>query len=111
MLHCLCNSLLHKQCWEVVTTENWNFHGHIALPLEEYGRIFVGNSFRTADEIERGEFVGTMLAILLNKFGTLDGLQDFLGLCSDYMDLPATEIPEGNAKEIFNEFKRLVNLK
>ena len=87
---------------------NWNFHGHIALPLEEYGKIYIGSSCRTADEIECGKFVDTMLSILSIKFGSLKDLSDFVFLCENYSDMPASNISKEKAIEIFDEFKRIL---
>ena len=45
----------------------WNFHGYIAVPLEAYGRRIIGQTFHTADETERTEFVNAMFQILSIK--------------------------------------------
>ena len=88
----------------------WNFHGYIALPLEEYGKKHLGSSCRTADEIEGGDFVDAMLSILSVKFGDLKDIPDFIILCEEYVNLPASKIPKEKAIEIFKEFERLVQL-
>ena len=90
--------------------ENWNFHGYIALPLEEYGRVYFGGLRITADEIEGGDFVDAMLSILSVKFGDLKDIPDFIFLCEEYADLPGSKIPKEKAIEIFKEFERLVQL-
>lgn len=90
--------------------EAWNFHGYIALPLEKYGRDYIGSSCKTATEIECGEFVNAMFSILSIKLGDLKGIPDFVFLCEDYADLPASKIPKEKAIEIFKKFERLVNL-
>ena len=90
--------------------DNWNFHNYIALPLEEYGKEFVGNSCKTADEIETCEFVDAMLSILSINFGSLNDIPDFVDMCRDYEDLPASKIPKEKAIDLFEEFRRLVNL-
>lgn len=89
--------------------EHWNFHGYIALPLEEYGKRYIGCSCRTADEIECGEFVDAMFSILSIKFGSLKDIPDFVYLCEDYANMPASKIPKEKSIEMFEEFKRLVN--
>lgn len=90
---------------------NWNFRGYVALPLEEYGKKYLGKSWRTADEIECGEFVDTMLTILFVKFDySLDDVSDFAVLSEEYKDLPASKIPKEIAIELFEEFQRLVNV-
>jgi len=89
--------------------EDWNFHGYIALPLEEYGRVYLGDSRVTADEIECGGFVDAMFSLLLIKFGSLKDIPDFVCLCEDYAEIPASKIPKEKASEMFKEFKRLIN--
>lgn len=88
--------------------KNWNFHGYIAVPLEEYGKIYIGSSCRTADEIESGEFVDAMFSILSIKFGNLKEISDFVFLCEDYVDTPASQIPKNKTIEMFEEFKRII---
>lgn len=90
--------------------EDWNFHGYIALPLEEYGKAYIGSSCKTADEIECGEFIDVMLSILSIKFGSLKDIPDFVVLCEDYADMPVSKIPKEKTTEMFKEFKRLINL-
>lgn len=90
---------------------NWNFRGYIALPLEEYGREYSNNSRITADEIECGQFVHAMLSLLKIKSVDLKGVPGFVLLCEEYADKPASEIPEDKAKEMFEEFERLIHLK
>lgn len=89
---------------------SWNFHGHIALPLEEYSRNYFGSSYITADEIESGKFVETMLLILSKKFGSQEKITDFFNLCSEHINQPASKIPTKKVKELFDEFKRLEEL-
>lgn len=90
---------------------SWNFHNYIALPLEEHGKAYIGSSCKSADEIECGEFVNAMFAILSIKLGSLKEIPDFVDLCRCYEDLPASKIPKEKAIELFTEFERLVNLK
>ena len=89
---------------------NWNFHGYVALPLEKYGRRYMGNAFEKADAIANGDFVNAMFSILSIKFGTLKELPDFVSLCKEYIDLPESKIPQEIAVEMFDEFKRLIEL-
>lgn len=93
-----------------VQLNNWNFHGYIALPLEEYGSVYFGDSRITADEIECGEFVDAMFSILSIKFGNLNSIPEFVSLCDDYAKKSASNIPKEKAIEIYDEFVRLVNL-
>ena len=88
---------------------NWNFHGYIALPLEEYGRVYFADSRITADEIECGRYVDAMFSMLSIKFGSLKDIPDFVWLCENYADIPASKIPKEKSIEIFEEFKRLIN--
>lgn len=90
--------------------KNWNFHGYIAVPLETYSKKYIGTQGRTADKIELGEFVLTMLLTLQAKFGSLDDFKDFIFMCEDYVDLPANQIPQDKAQKIFDEFTRLIKL-
>jgi len=89
--------------------ESWNFRGYIALPLEEYGRVYFGDSRITADEIECGKFVDAMFSILSIKFGSLKDIPDFVCLCEDYADMQMSKIPKEKATEMFKEFKRILN--
>jgi len=91
--------------------EHWSFHNCIALPLEEYGKAYIGSSCKSADEIECGEFVNSMMSILSVKFGALKEVPDFVDLCRAYVDIPASKIPKEKAIELFNEFKRLEQLR
>ena len=88
--------------------DSWNFHGHIALPLEEYGKTYFGSSCKTADEIECGEFVDTMISLLTIKLGSMDNLKDFAIKCRDYENLPASKIPADEARDLFEQFKQLM---
>lgn len=88
--------------------DTWNFHGFIALPLEAYSKNYIGDNWRTADDIANGEFVNVMFTILQNKFGTLNDLRSFVEMCADYANLSAKQIPNDKAKEIFEEFKRIM---
>ncbi len=88
--------------------ENWNFHNYIAIPLENYFRKYFGTTRRMADDIEYGEFVNVMFAIIQHEFGTLKDLPDFVEMCNDFANLPASQIPNDKAQEIFNEFERIM---
>lgn len=97
-----------NSCRKGRNMKNWNFHGFIALPLEEYGKMYIGSSCKTADEIEYGEFVNAMFSILSIKFGDLKGIPNFVFLCEDYADLPASKIPKEKAIKMYEEFERLI---
>ena len=70
--------------------------------------MYIGRSCKIADEIDCGEFVDAMFSILSIKFGDLKGIPDFVFLCEDYADLPASKIPKEKAIKMFEEFERLV---
>lgn len=86
----------------------WNFHGYIALPLEEYAKQYIGSTCPSADEIETGEFINVMFSVLLAKFGTLNDIRAFVDMCNEYVNLSAQQIPRAKAEEIFDEFKRIL---
>ncbi len=87
--------------------KNWNFRGYIAIELEEYSKQFLGDNAKTADEIECGAFVETMFSISDKRFKEIETI-DFVSLCSNYLDLPASQIPVNQAIKIFEEFQRLI---
>lgn len=89
----------------------WNFHGHIAVPLEHYGKTLIGETFYTADEIEHGEFVDAMLEVLSAEYGGLEAVNEFVKVSSIYASLPANRIRQKAAVEIFDDFKRLIKNK
>ncbi len=88
--------------------EHWNFHGYIAVPLEHYRREYLGGEEQDADCISQGKFAGTMITILKTICGNTTNVQDFCSRCRKYIGKWASEIPEEDAKELFDEFKELV---
>lgn len=79
----------------------WNFHGYIAIPLEQLGRKDIGQTFYTADEIEAGDFVDAMAALLsINNIKC----SSFSSKCDAFVDKTASEIGAENAKELYSEF-------
>lgn len=91
--------------------EQWNFHNYVAIPLENYSRKYIGNNHTTADDIDNGEFVDTMLSVLLVVYGNFDDLEKFVDDCRNYDKLPHEKIPDSVAKELFADFERLVRIK
>ncbi len=92
--------------------ENWNFHGYVALQLENYVKKYVGETYRTAYEIENGEFVDVMITVLKVRYGFDNSdLDEFKSMCNEYYDLPASQIPDEVAKELFEEFERLIKIR
>lgn len=89
-------------------TNGWNFHGWIAVPLEQYGRKLKGSTCYTADAIESGEFVSAMLEILNTVYSNPQDIAEFADIVRPYAELSAQDIPHEKADEMFNEFKRLI---
>ena len=88
--------------------EVWNFHGHVAVPLEYYGSRFIGEAFFSADEIEDGKFIEAMQKILLIVCNRSPETQSFIKKCKRYSDLPATKIPDEVSESLFSEFQGLI---
>lgn len=91
-------------------TEVWNFHDFIAMDIERYANKYVYNGFKSASDIANGEFVDAMFEILEEKLGSLDDIRDFVEMSNEYDKVRGDDIPREKAEEIYNEFKRLVNL-
>ena len=89
-------------------TKMWNFHGYIALPLEEYGRKYIGSSAMAADEIENGGFIDAMLQILTIKYNDFGDFSDFAERCKQYESLTESEKKNNTEKELFEDFKKLI---
>lgn len=89
----------------------WNFHADISVPLENYGKHFIGETCIGADEIEGGQFVDAMLQILSAVYGSLLEVVEFVDCCRDYAGMPALNIPKETADELFADFKRLLQIK
>ena len=86
----------------------WNFHGYIALPLEQLGRKDIGQTFYTADEIEAGDFVDAMASLLsINNIKC----SSFSSKCDVFKDKPASEIGAENTKELYSDFLGLYRSK
>lgn len=86
----------------------WSFRGYIAIPLEQLGRKDIGQTFCTADEIEAGDFVDAMAALL-----SISNIKcsSFSSKCDVFKDKPASEIGAENAKELYSEFLGLYRSK
>lgn len=91
--------------------ECWNFHNNIAIPLEEIGKLHIGKTFPSADAIERGEFVEAMHLVLSVVFGNFDEIPEFVKASKAYASVPAHEIPNEIATELFEDFKRLLKVR
>lgn len=91
--------------------ENWNFHGYVAVPLEEYSKALLGDDFKSADEIDNGQFVDSMLQILIGIYGNLEDVAEFVDACRLYANVRSLDIPKEVAEALFSDFKLLVNAK
>ena len=93
-----------------VDTKCWNFHGHIALPLEEMLKraILTEKQFDIkADNIESGDFVELVLFMLVKKCGFTKEVCDLIHATEKYIYFPASKIPQNIAQHLFSSFKEL----
>lgn len=88
--------------------QGWNFQGHIALPLEHYGRKYIGGSFPDASEIAGGEFADAMLSVLSIVYGDLKQVSDFAKQCDALHGMSCNDIPSETAAALFQDFERLI---
>lgn len=96
--------------------EGWNFHGDIAIALEDiasrhYGDIMtpMGKIYDAAS-IEHGSFVEVMIMLLRDEMGLDDGideLDEFERDCAPYFNANGNTIPKETAQELFDRFKAL----
>ena len=89
----------------------WKFRFDIALPLESYGKKIIGESCSSADEIMNGGYIDTMLQILSIVYGRFDEIRAFAELCDSLKSLTVNELEQSQAEKVFNEFKRLLNIR
>ena len=96
--------------------EGWNFHGDIAIALEDIASRHYGDIMRPvnkiydADSIEQGSFVEVMLLLLREKVGLyneLDDVNEFERDCAPYFNANGNTIPKETAQELFDRFKAL----
>ena len=87
--------------------ETWNFHGYVALPLEECGKRVIGPRFMSADEIEAGGFIDAMKEIISALYLEDDVVSEFAAFCSGNEKITPSEMDKETATELFNEFMRL----
>ena len=85
-----------------------NFHGHIALPLEEHFEAYLSSKHHWADEAESGDFVA-MMSMLLHEKAEPENAAAFDEKCSPYLGKSASEIPYSDAKKLFDEFQLLLS--
>lgn len=89
--------------------ETWNFHNYIALPIEEYGRMYMGEERYVADQIVNGKFVEAMVQILLRVYPK-EEIVEFREQCSPFADMTGNEISKETSEELFREFERLIKV-
>ena len=96
--------------------KGWNFHGDIAIALEDIASRHYGDIMRPvnkiydADSIEQGSFVEVMLLLLRDEIGLDDGideLDEFERDCAPYLNANGNTIPKEKAQELFDRFKAL----
>ena len=89
----------------------WNFHGHIAVPLEArlgmISELPEKGFVKKADSIECGEFVEVMLFLLVKKYGFNKDVLELINDGKDYIGLPASQIPTNVARALYNRFEEL----
>ena len=85
-----------------------NFHGHIALPLEEHFEAYLSSKHHWADEAESGDFVA-MMSMLLHEKAEPENAADFYKKYHPYLGKSANEISSPDAEELFAEFQSLLS--
>lgn len=85
-----------------------NFHGQIALPLEEHFKAYLSSKHCWADEAESGDFVA-MMSMLLHEKAEQENAAAFDEKCRPYLGKSASEIPYHDAEELFAEFQSLLS--
>jgi len=100
--------------------ENWNFNGYIAYPLEMIAREMLGIDERevketifSATSICAGTFVEAMYELLRHSETYIDSndMRTFEKQIDTYWGKEYTDIPENRSIELFEDFKRVLNLK
>ena len=85
-----------------------NFHGHIALPLEEHFEAYLSSKHHWADEAESGDFVA-MMSMLLHEKAEPENAAAFDEKYHPYLGKSANEISSPVAEELFAEFQLLLS--
>ena len=85
-----------------------NFHGHIALPLEEHFEAYLSSKHHWADEAESGDFVA-MMSMLLHEKAEPENAAAFDKKYHPYLGKSANEISYPVAEELFAEFQLLLS--
>lgn len=99
---------------------NWNFNGYIAYPLEMIAREILGIDERetketifSATSICAGTFAEAMYELLRQSETYIDSndMRTFEKQIDTYWGKGHMEIPEKRSIELFEDFKRILNLK
>ena len=85
-----------------------NFHGQIALPLEERFKAYLSSKHHWADEAESGNFVA-MMSMLLHEKAEPENAAAFDEKCRPYLGKSVSEISSPVAEELFAEFQSLLS--
>lgn len=85
-----------------------NFHGHIALPLEEHFEAYLSSKHHWADEAESGDFVA-MMSMLLHEKAEPENAASFDKKYHPYLGKSANEISSPVAEKLFDEFQLLLS--
>lgn len=95
----------------------WNFHGDIAIKLEEIAKEYFGginrpvNKIYDADCIEQYSFAEVMISILRYKTSNNndnEAIEDFINKCSEYFGVSGNAIDQEIADNLFKEFQSLI---
>ena len=88
-------------------TDTWNFRNYVAIPLEKITLAASAKGY-TADEIEAGSFVEAMLSVLVIDKEKLPLYATFFNKCNDYHGKGKSDIPNEDAKALFEAFKLII---
>lgn len=96
--------------------DGWNFHGDIAIELENIAVRYFGNIGRPvtkiydADAIEASYFVEIMIILLrvcTNMENDRDDVDRFIKDCAVYLGKNGNSIPKEIAQNLFDNFREL----
>lgn len=98
---------------------SWNFHGRIAWEVEQDARRLLPDKVNdanyretifSADGIESGHFVETMMLLLRHQSGYKhnDDVDDFIKNASEYIEKCGHDIPQDEAQSLFDRYRELL---
>ena len=96
--------------------EEWNFHGDIAVPLENIAKPPFGQIDRPetkiydADVIETKSFIEVMIILLREKTDMENDCNDvdkFIKDCAVYLETNGNSMPKEIAQNLFDSFRKL----